>query len=321
MAQTFHVSTVGNGRALSNVMALDANAVYALYQPWTPQASAGDVFGSMLAKIDRKTGTVYTAGPFPGAVSLAVAGGFLWIAGGYFPGHADASFLDRLSPLTLSVEERLPLPLLTGQNSVFPTLAGSSTSLWMGFGPALYQLSSNDGHIIALHQIGTDAAVTSLSINPAGTILYLGANRCSITGPMVYEWSAVSGALLASSSAAGGQCLGGVQVAAAADGVWLSFATGMMGAVGHLRARDLQPLPFVGERHTNDLRVFVAAGVIWTTDGMLAQLSCADPKTGAVRATTTLPYGGVVIGDSLGVYLGAWDGVSLLRPDPACGAP
>jgi hypothetical protein len=301
-------------------MALDKNAVYVLYQPQTQQAPGTvDVVGTMLAQIDRKTGTVVTAGPFPGALSLAIAGGALWVAGGYSPDRPDASFLDRLDPFSLRVQQHLSLPPQTGQNAIFATLAGSGTSLWMGFGQTLYRLSPVDGNTIATQTIGADAQITSLSINPAGTVLYLGANRFTMSSPTVYEWSTASGVLLASSSAAGGQGLGGVHVAAAPDGVWVSYATGMMGAVGHLRARDLQPLPTAGERHSNGVGVFLADGVLWTTDGMTGLLTCADPATGATRASTAMPFGGVVIGDAQGVYLGGYEAVYLLHPDPACG--
>ncbi|HYS30173.1 MAG TPA: hypothetical protein VEQ12_11850 [Candidatus Limnocylindria bacterium] len=319
VVRVFQVAAVGNGGS-ANVMALDGNAVYVLYQPQTPQGPGTvDVLGTMLAQIDRKTGTVVTAGPFPGALSLATAGGSLWVAGGYYPDRPDASFLDRLDRFSLRVEQDLPLPAQTGQNGIAATLAGSGTSLWMGFGPTLYRLSPVDGHTIATQPIGADAAATSLSINPAGTVLYLGTNRYGMSSPTVFEWGTASGALLASSSAAGGQGLGGVQVAAATDGVWVSFATGMMGAVAHLRARDLQSVPTVPERHSNGVRVFLADGVLWTTDGMTGRLACADPATGAIRASTAMPFGGVVIGDAEGVYLGGYDGVYQLHPDPACG--
>jgi len=299
-------------------MALDQNALYVLYQPRT-QPAPGTADVTMLAQIDRKTGTVVRAGPFPGAFSLATAGGSLWIAGGYYPGRSDAGFLDRLDPFSLRVQQQLSLPPQTGQNGIAATLAGSGTSLWMGFGPTLYRLSPVDGHTITTQSIGADAVVTSLSINPAGTVLYLGANRYAMSSPTVYEWSTTSGALLASSSAAGGQGLGGVQVAAATDGVWVSFATGMMGVVGHLRARDLQSLPTLGERGSNGVRVFLADAVLWTTDGMTGRLACADPATGATRASTAMPFGGVVVGDAQGIYIGGYDGVYLLHPDPACG--
>jgi hypothetical protein len=32
-----------------------------------------------------------------------------------------------------------------------------------------------------------------------------------------------------------------------------------------------------------------------------------------------MPFGGVVIGDAQGVYLGGYEAVYLLHPDPACG--
>jgi len=63
----------------------------------------------------------------------------------------------------------------------------------------------------------------------------------------------------------------------------------------------------------------LADGALWTTDGMTGLLTCADPATGATRASTAMPFGGVVIGDAQGVYLGGYEAVYLLQPDPACG--
>jgi hypothetical protein len=316
---SFPIGAVGNGGSV-NVMALDRKAVYALYQPTTKQGpGTADLLSTMLARIDRTTGAVATAGPFPGALGLAAAGGWLWVAGSYYPGHPEAGFLDRVDPVSLSVGRRVPLPHYSGGAGMYATLAGSGTTLWMGFGSGLYRLSSVDGQTIISRQIGADGVAVSLSLDPSGGTLYLGVNRYSSSGPTVYEWGALDGSLLASSSASDGQGLGGVRVAASTDGVWTSFATGMMGQSQHLSARDLQPLPtFFEMRHTNGIAVFLANGVLWLTDGMTDELTCADPQTGATRARTTLRFGGVVIGDSRAVYVGGYGGVLLLRPDPAC---
>jgi len=63
IARTFQVAGVGNGGS-ANVMALDQDAVYVLYQPQMQQGPGTvDAFGTMLAQIDRKTGTVVSRVP------------------------------------------------------------------------------------------------------------------------------------------------------------------------------------------------------------------------------------------------------------------
>lgn len=71
-------------------------------------------------------------------------------------------------------------------------------------------------------------------------------------------------------------------------------------------------------QYTNSVRVYVAGGFVWTTYGMANELPCLDPMTGAPRARTTLNLGGVVAGDSVGLYLGEVNGVDSLVPAPKC---
>ncbi len=104
----------------------------------------------------------------------------------------------------------------------------------------------------------------------------------------------------------GGAGLGGPQIAAAGNDVWVAFATGMRGQVEHRRAYDLSVVPTASSRYTNGVRVYVAGGFTWTTDGMANQLACLDPVTGSIRASTSLNLGGVVAGDSAGLYI--WQG-------------
>src|SRR5207245_9324233 len=98
-------------------------------------------------------------------------------------------------------------------------------------------------------------------------------------------------------------------VAGAAGGVWLSAATGMQGAIEHLRAVGLGPLPIPGggHRYTNGIRVDVGGGVLWLVDGA-GRLDCADPVSGVIRASSGIQFGMSIVADSMGASLGAFAG-------------
>lgn len=100
--------------------------------------------------------------------------------------------------------------------------------------------------------------------------------------------------------------------------VWIAFATGMLGQLEHRRASDLTVIPVAERRYTNGIRVFAAGGYIWASDGMFGRLDCLDPVTGAARASRAVQFGGVVVGDAGGIFLGDIKGVSVLAPDPTC---
>jgi hypothetical protein len=158
---------------------------------------------------------------------------------------------------------------------------------------------------------------TSLSIDPAGRRLYAGAVSGEGTGALVIEWDAATGARIASAPTGGAE-LGGPQVTAAADGVWIAYATGMMGAVEYRRATDLSMPAGPQYGHTNGIRVFAGGNALWFVDGGAGRLACADLSTGRIAASSQETLPGVVVADGNGSYLGDSDGVGFLRPDPAC---
>jgi hypothetical protein len=158
---------------------------------------------------------------------------------------------------------------------------------------------------------------TSLSIDPAGRRLYAGAVSGEGTGALVIEWDAATGARIASAPTGGAE-LGGPQVTAAADGVWIAYATGMMGAVEYRRATDLSMPAGPQYGHTNGIRVFAGGNALWFVDPGAGRLACADLSTGRIAASSQETLPGVVVADENGSYLGDSDGVGFLRPDPAC---
>jgi len=300
-------------------MALDSSAVFALYAP-TPVNGGIDPSKMALARIDRATGAVATSGIFPYAKTVARVPAGLWVAAG--PGFgegtvaADTKWLSLVDPVALSVKQRVHLPAQADSGSnAGPQLAGASNLLWLGYAHSLYRLDPISGR--TLLTVSVPGTVTSISLDPSGHRLYAGVEvpPSQNSEDLIVEWDALTGTRLAS-ALAGGLGLGGPRVAAAADGVWISYATGMMGSVGHLSATGLALLSSPKYPNTNGIHVFVSGGTLWLVDG--PQVACADPLTGVMAASSQESSTEAVVADANGSYLGAFDGVGFLRPDPSC---
>jgi hypothetical protein len=272
-----------------------------------------------LARIDRATGAVATSGIFPYAKTVARVPAGLWVAAGPSIGEgtagADLKWLTLVDPVSLSVKQRVRLPALADSGSFAPRLAGTSNLLWLAYGQSLYRLDPTTGRILLTKSLPPNT--TSISIDPSGYRLYVGAVPGDGTGAVVIAWDASTGARIASAPT-GGQDLGGPQVAAAADGVWIAYATGMMGAVEHRSAVDLSMLGDPQFGHTNGIRVFVGGGALWFVDAGAGRLACADLRTGTPAASSQESSPAAVVADANGSYLGDFDGVGFLRPDPSC---
>ena len=299
-------------------MSLDASAIFALYAP-APVSGGIDPSKMGLARIDRATGAVATAGVFPYAKSMARVATGLWVAAGPSIGEgtagADTKWLTLVDPVSLSVKQRVRLPALADSGSFAPRLAGTSNLLWLAYGQSLYRLDPTTGRILLTESL--PANTTSISIDPSGYRLYVGAVPGQGSGAVVIAWDASTGARIASAPT-GGQELGGPQLAAAADGVWIAYATGMMGAVEHRSATDLSMLVGPQTGHTNGIRVYVGGGSLWLVDAGAGRLACADLRTGTPAASSQESSPAAVVADANGSYLGDFDGVGFLRPDPSC---
>lgn len=298
-------------------MSLDSSAVFALYDPG-PINGRPDPAKTMLARIDRSTAAVTTAGPFPQARQLARVAQGLWISAGADQGTAgaDTQWLTLVDLLTLKVKQRIHL---SGQPTPgtfsLPQLAGTSDLLWLGYGNSLYRLDPATGRVLLTQ--GLPGTATSLSIDPSGHRLYAGVVPDQATGALVIESDASTGGRIAS-ALTGGADLGGPQLAAAADGVWIAYATGMMGALEHRADTTLSVVVGPQSGHTNGIRVFVDGGVLWLVDGGAGRLACADPRTGTIAADSQESLPAAVVADANGSYLGDADGVGFLRPDASC---
>jgi hypothetical protein len=217
--------------------------------------------------------------------------------------------------LTLKVKQRINLPgQPTPATFSLPQLAGTSDLLWLGYGNSLYRLDPATGRVLLTQ--GLPGTATSLSIDPSSHWLYVGVVPSQGRNALVIEWDGSTGRRIASAPT-GGADLGGPTVAAAPDGVWIAYATGMMGAVEHRSARDLSVLVGPQTGHTNGIRVFVGGGALWLADGGARRLACADLLTGTTAASQESDPAAVVA-DADGSYLGDIDGVGFLRPEASC---
>jgi hypothetical protein len=155
-------------------MSLDSSAVFVLYDPG-PINGRPDPARTMLARIDRGTAAVTTAGPFTNATLLARVAPGLWIGAGADQATAasDTQWLTLVDPVTLSVKHRVHLPGKPASGTFsLPQIAATSDLLWLSYGDSLYRLDPATGRILLTQ--GLQATATSLSIDSAGRRLYVG---------------------------------------------------------------------------------------------------------------------------------------------------
>ncbi|MDQ6711274.1 MAG: hypothetical protein M3Z11_12070 [Candidatus Dormibacteraeota bacterium] len=287
-------------------MVLDPSAVFALVP-------------NKVARIDRTTSAVTTGTTQPNATGIARTGAGVWIAAGpgTAPAAANSQWLTLIDPTTLQLIQQVHLPGQPGSDlNVGPELAGNSSLLWLAYGSGIYRLDPNNGATLLSKTIPGTAV--SMSLDTSGTRLYVGVEvPPGPTGQdLVMEFDASTGAAIASAKTGGGG-LRGPHVAAAADGVWVGFATGTQGAVEH---RSAATLAVIGSpiRTSNTIHAVVGAGALWLVDGMAQQLTCADSATGAIRASSPETEPAAFAVDTNGAYLGDAAGVAAMQPPAAC---
>ncbi len=309
-----------------STLLLDPSGVFALYAP-TPVSGAADPTKTKIARVDRSSGAVVTGDTFPNATGIASVTAGVWIAAG--PALAPASttqVLTLVDPATLKVQRQLPLPGQPGSETpAGPQLTGSADLLWLGYGNRVYRLDPNTGSTLLSQSL--PGMATSISLDPSAQRIYVGIEvPSSSTGQdRVVELDASTGASVASAET-GGRSLGGPHVAASTDGVWVSYATGTMGAVEHRSIANLSVLPIAPQpngsgntiRGSNGIHVIVGGGALWLVDRMAQQVTCADLTTGAQRASSQQSLVVTLVADSAGAYLGDNTGVAALQPPATC---
>ncbi|HEY0493187.1 MAG TPA: hypothetical protein VGD57_06955 [Candidatus Dormibacteraeota bacterium] len=274
------------------------------------------VSGTKLARIDRATGAVSNADIPANTSGIAETTAGLWLASGptIAPAGTNAQWLTLLDPVTLKVKRQVHLPGQPAADiNAGPQLAAGN-QLWLGYGTGSFRLSPDTGD--QLSSLNLPGAVTSLSIDPSGQRLYVGVGPSQTQPATVVELDANTGSKLASANT-GGAGLGGPRVAAASDGVWVSYATGTMGLVEHRSGTNLSTTGGA-IRTSNTARAVVSAGALWIVDGMAQQLTCADPASGVTRASTAENQPATFVADASGAFLGDSQGVAALQPPASC---
>ena len=289
-----------------SAIATTPQAVYALYVPPGTQGSLQGAANEMLARIDRASGDVKTTGPFPGALSIAPGGQWIWLTANHV--------LVQIDPATLHEMNSTSLPGTS--NNADANIAGNPQGLWLAYGSSLYRLDTSSGE--PTQRASLDGKATGISIDPIGRELYVGSDACGPNSSgVVSEWDAGNLRKVAS-AATGGGCLGGPGVSASKDGVWVAYATGMLGQIEHLHAIGLTEVPTSHAATTNSIRVVAVNNMVWAIDAMAGKVECLDQQTGKARVGWADSEAMVIAGDSQGLYLGSVSGLSVLVVDRRC---
>ena len=300
---------LGRGWTIGSVVAMTVttDAVFALYVPPGTQGEIQGSVNTMLARIDRSSGSVKTAGPFPGALSVAPGGPWIWLTAT----HA----LVQMDPATLREMNSTSLP--GAASNADASVAGNQQGLWLAYGSSLYRIDTSSGQ--PMQTASLDGEASGLSIDPIGRQLYVGSTACGPdAGGVVSEWDATNLRKVASVATPAG-CTGGPRVSASKDGVWVSYATGNLGTFEHRRAGDLANVASGNKPMSNAIRTFALWPMVWLLDPGVGRVACLSNQSGnELVAWDEADLPSVIAGDSQHVYLGDNVGLHVVNVDPRC---
>jgi outer membrane protein assembly factor BamB len=243
----------------------------------------------MLRAVRLSSKTSRSGGTYP-VSGIALAGGFLWAYGASPAGQALISEIDPRTLRTVRSEK-----IASGYLGVGGVAAGSAGSVWTGSGRKLLRLSARTGAVLAQATLPAGLVLDQIAVSPGGTVLYASTVRVNAGGCVMFEYSAVTGRLLA--RAAGpplAYAVAGAVLTAVPGGVWASFRTGMMGQSVLLSQRGLATIakasasPQLGpyEWPMSSSAVY-GGGTLWVATGS-GLVACLNPATGAIRAEQTV---------------------------------
>jgi len=296
----------------------------------------------VLQRIDIDRATT-ESGPSFSDATLAAAAGYLWIScGRSVAGDGVGPLLCQVDPTTLAVVRQvaLPPPDVPAWGGAVVVVAGPEGTVWAGYGRALVHVAVADGALLSAETIAS-GTVASLSVDPAGRLLYVSLSYPTVSGravdASVLEFDARSGDALAATSAdsAVTNSVSGGTLTAVPGGVWMSFRVGMSGETLFLRRSDLavvgpsssaldQPLPDGVFTWMMDASTIYGAGALLLVnqDGVMA---CIDPDTGAIRVQEHVDGAAgspvellAVDGASRRVFATDGSGLEAITPPPAC---
>jgi hypothetical protein len=241
-----------------------------------------------------------TKGPsftgFIGSPALTDTAGWVWIV----VGVGDSVVLKQLDPSTLVIHASESLPVKDGASpQVNATLTATVDGpLWVAGGEDLWALNPSNGAVE--EEFDTGNWIGSMSTDPTGSLLYVDGQISATGGIAVTEYDAQTGEELARVDKPLYLVLavGTGSIAATNSGVWVSVRYGMAGGAFELSAHGLRlvapPPSKAGTFGTYDQIMGVGSGVseqtLWlTSNAETPTLTCADPTTGALRASEPTP--------------------------------
>src|SRR4029077_20955816 len=154
-----------------------------LYSPTTSEGALSNATDTRLARIDRASGRVATAGPFPFAMRIAVAGGLVWIgpntqyAG---PAATDSRILLGVDARSLATIFHVTLPNDSAPVALVANVASNSNSVWVAYAGHLYRLAAGSGAMLASTSLA--GVATSVALDPSGQRVYVGLEDVLETG-------------------------------------------------------------------------------------------------------------------------------------------
>jgi len=293
----------------------------ALYWLSLPGPGTGITVTATPVRYDLLSG-VMTRGPALTGVldtpALTVTGDRVWVV--IEANHQP--LLAELDPVTMALLAQHVLPVQdTVSPDPVPLLSATVDGpLWVADGEEVWSVDPTTGAVETEFDAGYQ--VDSLSTDPTGRVLYIGGRNADQAGMEVTEYDADNGQEIIRSSQE--DSVGGGSVAATTDGVWISYRTGMAGPALELSSGSLNQIepppsqlsPFGTFDQIMGVASGVSEGVLWLTS--VSDLTCADPVTGAVRASETA---GVTDPIASGPHLYALsesDVVEVITPPAAC---
>lgn len=247
--------------------------------------------------------------------------------------------LQQRDPVTLALLRSVDLGTVGDYPAAVATAAGSP--VWVAVGSRL--LAFNPTSLVEASISLPQSSVWSLGVDPSGRYLYDAGPEGPNGGVVVQERNVGTGKLVAANTIP--DVAGGAQLSATADGVWVSFGTGMQSRAAKLSEAGLkEEVPangqlFSGDPVANPVNNWAAPGggpqttvsgnALWITPARSTSaldnvLACADPSTGAIRASDTNPADASLAAQPViynsKLYLPGGQGIAVIDPPSACQA-
>ena len=289
-------------------------------------ASGGQLYGLVtgqpsaqpdLVRLDPATGAIVkSATSVIPAVPPVAANGLIWVY------DLVRSAIVGLDPISFAprITSR---PKVSAEAGFLLVAAPASHLLLLGNGRHVFEIDTRNGAV--LRRLTVDGDVQGLAMRPGGTSFYVSTG--DVTGGQLEVVDSISGAVLAGPVSTD-ELIG---LVATAHGLWATATGGHAARVRYVPSAALgEPKP-VGGESGGGLAIVptLSAGVLWATG---ADLTCADPQTGRVRASSqpksASPAGYVsgvtVVGHTVYAIFTDFEkpsesGLITLEPPAACG--